>query len=316
MMYDTRKITEGALMTGAYLLLLLIILFTPGFIGSFLLFILPIPFIFYSYRHGWKPGILMMTASTIFTLIFATVFSLPITLLAGVGGLFVGGAMHNKRSAYETWAAGSLGFIIGLLSVYLVTQLFFGLNWMEEIQTALDEAFSMSENMMGALGSGEEVQQQLEGFEEQIRALPDYLPSILAIMGILFAFVSQWVSYKVINRVEGKKFQFPAVRNFNLPVSVLWYYFFALIFTYVFAESNNIWYLAAINVYTLTGTFLVLQGFAFLFYYVDVKEKSKALPVLAIVGSLLFPTILMYLVRILGIIDIGFSLRQRLEPKK
>ncbi|WP_082232013.1 YybS family protein [Halobacillus massiliensis] len=314
-MNDTRKITEGALMTGAYLLLLLIILFTP-IVGSFLIFVLPIPFIFYSYRHGFKVGMLMMVAAIVFTLVFATVFSLPATLMAGIGGLFVGEAMHKKRSAYETWASGSLGFIIGLVSVFLITQLLFGMNWMDEIQTALDESFSMAENMMGAFGSSEEVQQQLTGMEEQIRALPDYLPSILAIMGILIAFISQWVSYKVINRVEGKKFYFPSFRHYNLPVSVLWYYFFALIFSYVFAESNNIWYLAAINVYTLTGVFLVLQGFAFLFYYVHIKGQSKALPIVVIAGSLLFPTIVMYLIRILGIIDIGFSLRQRLEPKK
>ncbi|MFC7061098.1 YybS family protein [Halobacillus seohaensis] len=314
-MNDTRKITEGALMTGSYLLLLLIILFTP-IIGSFFLFVLPIPFIFYSYRHGWKSGILVLIASMIFTLLFATVFSLPATILAGIGGLFVGGAMHKKRTPYETWAAGSLGFIIGLVSVYLISQLFFGMNWAEEIRMALREAFSMTEGMMGAIGGGADVQQQLDGFEEQVETLPDYLPSIIAIMGIVFAFLSQWLSYKVINRVEGKSFHFSPFRNFTLPVSMLWYYFFSLIFTYILSESNDIWYLAAINVFTLTGTFLILQGFAFIFYYSYVKEKSKALPILAIVGSILFPTILMYLVRILGIIDLGFSLRERLQSKK
>ncbi|MCP3032172.1 YybS family protein [Halobacillus sp. A1] len=315
-MNDTRKITEGALMTGAYLLLLLIILFTPGFIGSFFLFVLPIPFIFYSYRHGWKSGILVFTGSLIFTLLFATVFSLPITLLAGIGGLFVGGAMHKKRDPYETWAQGSIGFIIGIVSVYLITQLFMGLNWAEEIRNASQEAFSMTEGLLGSFGGGETSEEQLASLEEQVQALPDYIPSILAMMGIAFAFISQWLSYKIINRVEGKKFYFTPFRNFNLPTSVLWYYFFAMIFTFVFAESDNIWYLAAINVYTLTGTFLVLQGFAFIFYYTHVKEKSKALPILAIAGSLLLPTILMYLVRILGIIDLGFSLRKRLETKK
>ncbi|MFG6146794.1 YybS family protein [Halobacillus sp. B23F22_1] len=314
-MNDTRKITEGALMTGAYLLLLLIILFTP-IIGSIFLFVLPVPFIFYSYRHGWKPGVLMFVAAMVFSLIFATVFSLPITLLSGIGGLFIGGSMYKKRSSYETWAGGTIGFIIGLVSVYLISQLFFGMNWAEEIRTGLNDAVSMTEGLMGALGSGEGAETQLEALEEQVAALPDYLPSIFAIGGIMYAFVSQWLSYKIINRVEGKKFHFPAFRNFNLPTSVLWYYFFALIFTLVFAESNDIWYLAAINVFTLTGAFLVLQGFAFIFYYTYVKEKSKALPILAIVGSLLFPTILMYLVRILGIIDLGFSLRERLQAKK
>ncbi|WP_431802195.1 YybS family protein [Halobacillus andaensis] len=314
-MNDTRKITEGALMTGSYLLLLLIILFTPGFIGSFFLFILPVPFIFYSYRHGWKPGLLMLAAAMVFSFIFATVFSLPVTLLSGIGGLFLGGAMFKKRSAYETLAAGSLGFIIGLVAVYLISQLFFGLNWADEIRTAIGDAFSTTEGLMNTFGGSEGAEEQLTALQEQFTALPDYLPSILAILGLVYAFISQWLSYKVINRVEGKKFHFPAFRNFNLPISVLWYYFFALIFTFIFNDSDNIWHLAAINVFTLAGAFLVLQGFAFIFYYTHVKEKSKALPILAIVGSLLFPTILLYLVRILGIIDLGFSLRERLQNK-
>ncbi|UOQ95492.1 YybS family protein [Halobacillus shinanisalinarum] len=315
-MKDTRRITEGALMTGVYLLELLLILFLPGIIGSLLLFTLPIPFIFYTYRHGWKAGGLMLIAVVIFALLFATVFSLPVTLLTGIGGIFAGSAMYHKRSSYETWAVGSIGFIIGIVAVYLLSQLFFGVNWTEQIRASLNETFSITEEMLATFGGGEQIEEQLEGLREQFKTLPDLIPSLIAILGIIYAFLSQWLSYKLINRVEGKKFHFPAFRNFTLPTSVLWYYFFALILNYAFAAGDGVGYLAAVNVFTLTGTLLILQGFAFIAFYTHVKNKSKALPILAIVGCALLPTILLYLVRILGIIDIGFSLRERLQTKK
>ncbi|ARI75552.1 YybS family protein [Halobacillus mangrovi] len=315
-MNNTKRITEGALMTGIYLLLLLVIIFLPGIIGSILLFTLPVPFVFYSYRHGWKAGLLMFVASIIFTTLFATVVSLPVTLLAGVGGLFLGGAMHKERSPYETWAIGSVGFIIGIVGIYLVTQLFFGINWMDQIRESLNQAFTMTENMFGGMLQGEDSEQQLELIREQINRLPDIVPSILAITGISFAIVSQWLTYKLINRIENKKFKFATFRNFRLPTSVLWYYFVAMIVHYVTIEGNGIFYLAAINVFTLTGILIALQGFSFIFFYAHMKKWSKAIPAVAIVLSLLLPQILLYLVRILGIIDIGFPLRKRVEEKK
>ncbi|KHE71895.1 YybS family protein [Halobacillus sp. BBL2006] len=315
-MNNTKRITEGALMTGIYLLLLLVIIFMPGIIGSVLLFTLPVPFVFYSYRHGWKSGILMFVASIIFTTLFATVVSLPITLLAGIGGLFLGGAMHRKRSPYETWAVGSVGFIIGIVGIFLITQLFFGINWMDQIRDSLNQAFTMTENMLGGMLTGEDSEQQMQMIREQINRLPDIIPSVLAVTGISFAFVSQWLTYKLINRIENKKFRFSSFLNFRLPTSVLWYYFIAMIVNYATMEGNGIFYLAAINVFTLTGILIALQGFSFIFFYAQKKKWSKAIPITAVVLSLLLPQILLYLVRILGIIDIGFPLRKRVQEKK
>ena len=315
-MNETRRITEGALMTGIYLLLLLVIIFTPSIIGGLLLLTLPVPFVFYSYRHGWKAGGMMLIATLIFTVIFATAISLPATLFAGIGGVFLGGALYNKRTAYETLAVGSLGFSLGFLGIYLTTQAFFGLNWTEEIRNSLDQAFTLSQNMFGSLLTGDANQEQIDAIREQISTLPDLIPSILVLSGIMIAFIAQWLAYRLINRVERKQHRFPPFQDFKLPTSILWYYFFAMIFTYLVGDQDGTLYLATINVYTLTGVFLVLQGFSFIFYYAQQKKWSKAIPAVIIIVSLLLPQLLLYLVRILGIIDIGFPLRERVQEKK
>lgn len=315
-MNDTKRITEGALMTGVYLLLLLVIIFIPSLIGALLLLTLPVPFVFYSYRHGWKAGGLMLAASLIFTVLFATVFSLPATILAGLGGIFLGSALHKKQSPYEAWAMGSIGFVVGLLAIYLTTQLLFGMSWTEEIRTTLNESFAMTENMMSGFMTDEQSAAQMDALREQLNRLPDLIPSILVMFGISFAFISQWLTYKVINRVERKRHYFPKFQEFKLPTSILWYYFFSMIFMYMVSEESGIYYLAVFNVFTLTGALLVLQGFSFLFYYARQKKWPKAIPVIVVVVSFLLPQILLYLVRILGIIDIGFTLRERIQEKK
>ncbi|CDQ18428.1 Uncharacterized conserved protein YybS, DUF2232 family [Halobacillus karajensis] len=315
-MNDTKRLTEGALMTGIYLLLLLVIIFMPGIIGSVLLLILPVPFVFYSYRYGWKPGVLMFIGALVFTFIFATVFSLPVTILAGVGGLFLGGSMHKQRSPYETLAIGAVGFSIGLLSIFLLTQVLFNVQWMEELNNSMEQGFSIFESMFSGLMGGEEIQQEIDAFRELIAFIPDIIPSILAIAGVFMAFISQWLTYKLINRVENQSLKFTDFKNFKLPTSILWYYFVAMILNYVTVGGDGLLYLAAVNVFILTGTLLVLQGFSFVFFYAWKKKWSKVIPVLVVIFSMILPQIVMYLVRIIGIIDIGFPMRERVEEKK
>ncbi|SFK10785.1 Uncharacterized conserved protein YybS, DUF2232 family [Halobacillus dabanensis] len=313
-MNDTRRLTEGALMTGIYLLLLLVIIFMPV-VGPILLLVLPVPFVFYSYRHGWKAGALMFVAATLFTFLFASIY-IVFTLLAGFGGLFLGGALHHKRSSYESLAIGTVGFIIGLLSIFLVTQLLLGVNLMEELQNSMDRGFNTFERIFSGLLDGESIEEDLNDFRELIAFLPDIVPSILAMTGAFMAFVSQWLTYRLINRIENKKMKFVDFKNFKLPTSILWYYFVAMIFNFMMAENDGMIYLAAINVFIITGALLVVQGFSFVFFYAEKKKWSIAVPILVVVFSFLIPQIIMYLVRILGIIDIGFPLRERVEDKK
>ncbi|REJ09845.1 YybS family protein [Halobacillus trueperi] len=313
-MNDTKRLTEGALMTGLYLLLLLVIIFLPV-MGPLLLMILPVPFVYYSYRYGGKAGGLMFVAATIFTLLFATVFTV-FTLLAGIGGLFLGIALHHKRSSYEALAIGSVGFVIGLLGILLITQLFLGVNLMEELKNGMNQGYGTFERIFSGLLDGEEVETDLAEIGQLIDFIPDIVPSILAMSGVMMAFVTQWTTYKLINRIENQSMGFTDFKNFKLPTSILWYYFVAMILNYVTMDGNNLIYLAAVNVFILTGALIVLQGFSFVFFYAWKKKWSKAIPILVVVFSILLPQIIMYLVRIIGIIDIGFPMRERVEEKK
>ncbi|WP_085506613.1 YybS family protein [Thalassobacillus devorans] len=315
-MMGSKQITDGALMTGVYLILLLINVFVP-FLGIVVFFTLPVPFILYSYRHGGKPGIFMLLAAIILSLLTATIYSLPLTLLAGVGGLFIGISLYKRRTSYETLAIGSVGFLLGLVAVFLVTQLLFGVNWIDEINTMMDESFAMTEGMMETItGDNEATEEQIQALQEQFKQFPDIIPSLFAIMGLVMAFISQLLSYKIINRLDRADLKFAKFRDFKLPTSILWYYFFGMIFTWINTDPNSTIYLAAINVFIVTGLLIALQGFAFIFYYTHVKKLSKAVPVLSIILTILLPTVLLYLVRILGIIDLGFSLRSRLKENK
>src|SRR5699024_4859843 len=162
----------------------------------------------------------------------------------------------------------------------------------------------------------DQAEDQLGQLQEQMAYAMDLIPVGMAFIAILFAFLTQWVSYKVMNRLENKQLRFPPFRSLRFPAAVIWVYFFALLFTFVELDPNSVFYLAVVNIFTLAGLLMTIQGLSFIFFYADYKKWPKAIPILSVVLTLILPFILLYLVRILGIIDIGFGLRDRIAQSK
>ncbi|WP_083800962.1 DUF2232 domain-containing protein [Bacillus sp. m3-13] len=59
---------------------------------------------------------------------------------------------------------------------------------------------------------------------------------------------------------------------------------------------------------------MTVQGFSFIFYFCYIKKISKAIPITLVILSFLI-TPLVYIIRMIGIIDIGFQLRDRIQGK-
>src|SRR5699024_12260026 len=112
--------------------------------------------------------LLMIDLALVVSLLFATIVSLPRTLIASLGGLAIGTAIYNKDTSQQTWATGTLGFIIGLLLVFASAQLFLGVNWTEELNTIIDESLMMSEEIMEQFGSAAQIEDQMTQIREQM----------------------------------------------------------------------------------------------------------------------------------------------------
>src|SRR5699024_7315914 len=126
---------------------------------------------------------------------------------------------------------------------------------------------------------------------------------------LLLAFITQWLSYKVINRTEQKELNFPPFRTLRLPVAMIWIYFVLIILTFFEFDQTSTIYSIVLNFHVLVGLFIALQGFSFIFYFAHYKKWPIAIPIVSVVVTILLPLLLLYLVRIIGIIDIGFRMR-------
>ncbi|OZU89449.1 hypothetical protein CIL03_06990 [Virgibacillus indicus] len=309
-MNQSRNLTDGALLTAIFMVLLFVSIYIP-----ILIIVLPIPFIIFASRYGLKASLVMLTIVVLLTAIITGPLSIALPVLMGLGGLMIGSAMYQKSSAYETWARGTLGFVIGLLFVFVFSQLMFDINWVDEFEKAVTDSMEMSQRLLEDMGVGEQSEEVQEMIEAQISAFRDLFPAGLAIISLIMAFISQWFGYKMINRLEKKNYRFPPFRTLRFPTAIIWVYFLALVFSFFDLESSGILYSGVNNLLVLTGFLMAIQGFSFIFFYAHHKNMSKVLPVISVILTLIFPAMLLYLIRILGIIDIGFGLRDRLAKK-
>ncbi len=303
-------VKDSFLYTGSYILLLLLTIFIPGAeIVTF--FIMPIPFILYVVKHDWKVVSVASMILIFITLWLATAVTMPLTIFAVVTGLMLGLAIRNDYRAYETWAQGTVGAVVGIVAIYLFVEGVLGVSIRDAYERTVNESLTMTRDMFESFGLNQLGAEDFELLQDQMMGILNILPVIIVVFAMTIAFLSQWITYKILNKQREEKLTFPPFRTYNLPKIILWIYFFTIIISWINAEDTSSYlYLATINISHLAGVLLILQGLSFIFHYVHVKEKSLALPIISIVFLVLFPIGGIYFMRILGIIDLGFALKK------
>src|SRR5699024_2219422 len=234
------------LLTAVYIALLWMTVFIPV-ISIFTFFALAIPFIIYTAKHNWQPALMMLIVAIMLSLIFATLFSLPMTLLMAFGGIMIGKAIYDQRSAYETWARGTDGFIFGLLIVFIIIQFVLQIDIFAEMDQVITETMNIMQSMTNQHGLNDDTEEQMKLIEEQMYLFKDLIPAIIAMISILMAFVSQWLSYKIINRIEQQHLYFPKFKSFNLPRSVVWVYLVFLLLSFFMQDDGGSLYIVVMN---------------------------------------------------------------------
>jgi len=149
--------------------------------------------------------------------------------------------------------------------------------------------------------------------EEQISLFKYYLPASIAIISIFLAFTAQWISYKTLNWLDKRRLFFPPFKHLNFPKAIIWFYLLALIVSLFNQDVESLSYFVVVNALALTSLFIIIQGFSFIFFYAAHKKVHIVFPILIVIVSVLIIPPFLIIIRIIGIIDIGFSLKNRMS---
>src|SRR5699024_2738978 len=218
----------------------------------------------------WKPSIVMAFVALLLTAMFATIVSLPMTLLSAIGGIVIGNGMHRKKNAYDTWARGTVAYVVGFVLILALLQFVFSINIFDEINLVIDEIMATLNSITSQLQLGTDVDSQLEIIEEQMRQFPELLPSTMVIMSIIYALIMHCNSYKIIKSLNMKNYNFSQFKQLIFPPGFIWLYVIALIVSFVGrVYQGSTLGIVIVNAMALLSILLIIQGFSFIFFIAD-----------------------------------------------
>jgi uncharacterized protein YybS (DUF2232 family) len=308
---ETKKLTEGAILLAIYIVMLLLFLYVP-LIGTIISFILPVSFIYFSSKNHLKDSLLLLVAATILTFIVGGIFSIPITIAYGSTGIVIGWFIKEKKDRVIQYLSATVVFLVNLVLIYAISVVFLKVNIFDELIEILNESVEQSENILKMMGQSVD-QNITESLNELVSIIQTLLPTFLVMAAALVVLLMIMICIPIVRKLGIDVEKAPPFRELSMPKSLLWYYLIVMLITlFVDLEKGTYIYTTIFNLFYILQTLMLIQGISFLFYYSHMKKISIAIPIIGTIFSFLIP-ILSSFIRILGIIDLGFNLRQRIS---
>ncbi len=310
-MRNIHRLTEGAILLAAFTILLLMTVYVPV-LGTVVNFFLALPFMMFSARNNRKESFVFLIASLFLSLIAGSLLALPLTLAYGLTGIVIGDFIRNEKPKQAAFIAGSITFLINLVIQYVISIVFLNMDIIKESIQLLRESIDQYIKIVTSLS-----QEPNEAMAQKLYAAIDLIeiltPTIFVITSFSIVFIIQLVSYPILKRFGIKVVVGEHFRNFKLPKSMIYYFLIALLVNLIIQpESGSYIHLALSNILFILLLLIVVQGLSFIWYFSYQKSLSKAVPILVTIAMFLMPLIL-YIVWILGIMDLGFDLRKKLN---
>lgn len=310
-MKSTRFITEGAALLAIYAILLLISMYVP-ILGAVVTFALPLPFILLTVRHKLSNVFVIFVAALFITVVVSQPISLIKTVMFGLIGVVLGYMYKKGKKPVEILIAGTLAYLIGIMLIYVGSIKFFNIDLMKQMQNMFSESMAQSEKIVSAAGMpiSKEQKELLGQFNDMLQTL---FPSLLVMVSLCFSWITVMISGSVLRKLKYDITAWPKFKDIQLPKSIVWYYvIFILLSTFMKVEPTSYLHMVFSNLYVIFAMLLVFQGLTFIAFVAHRKGFTKGVPIISFIVCMFIP-MLFPLVTILGIIDLGISLRSKME---
>ncbi|PRD07110.1 DUF2232 domain-containing protein [Bacillus sp. MYb56] len=310
MMKNTKFITEGAALLAIYAMLLLISMYVP-ILGTVVTFALPLPFILLTIRYRLSNAFIVFTAALFITVIVSQPMNLVKTTMFGLIGIVLGYMYKKRKKPVETLMAGTLAYLIGIMLIYVASIKFFNIDLMKLMQNMFNESMAQSEKIVTAAGMPISKEQK-ELFAQFNDVLQTLFPSLLVMVSVCFSWITVMISGSVLRKLKHDVIPWPKFKDIQLPKSIVWYYvIFILLSTFIKVEPTSYLHMVFSNLYVIFALLLVLQGLTFIAFIAHSKGFTKGVPIISFIVCMFIP-MMFPLVTILGIIDLGISLRSKI----
>ena len=295
---EVRKITEGAAMIALISVFLLIDRQFAGQLNVYFAWIIPLPIIIYTARYGFKAGWLPYVGVVIIALMLSTLPSLIFAAMYGLVGLFYGLGI-NKRFDNRTQFLFTSLFttIIYFLSMVLFAS-FFGYDMGDEIKIVTEFLRAMD----------------VEPISGEANVIRLVIVMTIFFGAILEAYLLHIFARILLRRVVRitippstplSKFKFPAYIGYIL---------MALLFAWPLVTQLKLNQMGQNVGYTLFvfSTIAIVSHALILLAVLQKRYRIHTLVFTAVLSLLLIPTIAVFPLLLIGLLDMVTDIRQKL----
>jgi uncharacterized protein YybS (DUF2232 family) len=182
----------------------------------------------------------------------------------------------------------------------------------EEMFEILRESQEAAIQMLTTFGQAPSAK-DIEKYETGLIMAESLTPTLFVMASFTTVLIIQSVSFPIIRRLKVEVEKWSGFKDLVFPRSLLWYYLIVTIASlFLDLPIGSYWYLAFVNLAFILQLLLVIQGLSFTYFYSSVKGFPRVIPIIATILLFIHPLAL-HIMRILGIIDLGFEFRGRLK---
>lgn len=304
---QVRSMLEGALISGIFLVIMFLTLYTP--IGIITTVALPIPFTVYAARHPLKNSILVVIASTLLTIFIGALPSMFTAIFAGLLGTVMGTLYYRHKTAFTVFIGGTLASLVFLLGSLLASYFFLKINPITTMQTMMEESLQMSQSLLTQFGQVDP--KRVEALESMVQMIAKMIPMLLIFGSAQFSMLNHWLSRKILLRLGNPVPGFPPFREWGWPKSLLYFYVIVIALSFFIGkDTEQLSYTLFLNIKPILDVMLIIQGLSIVSYFSYRKGWGRGLFIIALVLVFIFPPF-PFILMLLGIMDLGINFRKQ-----
>lgn len=302
----TKSLVNAAIMLAIYMVFF--VLYNIGVLPTIMSILLPIPLIIYSVAtQKIRDVIWLLLGCFVGTFLMGSIYGLVTTLNYGVIGAVIGIGIVKK---WPYWQRLLNAAIVSVISFPITTYVLTGLNVQESMKQVIDELFAMMESMTQMLP--ESSVEVLNHFQNMMSMMmTTLLPTILILVGLMSAFLSDKVATLVLRRMNFDVPKGEDIQEFQLGSKLA----IILLVSQILVSfiTNHTLSVILLNTVMLLNTLFLFQGAIVMMAYFK-SRNQKGIGIVLLVFSLM--SSLSMFISVLGISDALFNYRERFAIKK
>lgn len=302
----TKSLVNAAIMLAIYMVFF--VLYNIGVLPTIMSILLPIPLIIYSVAtQKIRDVIWLLLGCFVGTFLMGSIYGLVTTLNYGVIGAVIGIGIIKK---WPYWQRLLNAAIVSVISFPITTYVLTGLNVQESMKQVIDELFAMMESMTQMLP--ESSVEVLNHFQNMMSMMmTTLLPTILILVGLMSAFLSDKVATLVLRRMNFEVPKGEDIQEFQLGSKLA----IILLVSQILVSfiTNHTLSVILLNTVMLLNTLFLFQGAIVMMAYFK-SRNQKGIGIVLLVFSLM--SSLSMFISVLGISDALFNYRERFAIKK